>query len=109
MEVVFHHIGNPKKRITAQNAATTLDRVYTALGFSGGGRVEAEVLEVISGCEDPWSSCISLMIDRTCFRKQTIPRPLEITNGGAAVNQRSEEVEGQVVVDCRCRGCKAES
>jgi hypothetical protein len=39
-----------------------------ALGFSGGGRVEAESLDVISGCKDPESSCFMLMMDRTYFQ-----------------------------------------
>jgi len=78
MDVVFHHIGNPRNRITAQNAATTLNRVRIALGFSGGGKLDAEAVEVKVVCEDPWSSYFSLMIGRTCFIWASyMPGPLQ--------------------------------
>lgn len=38
IDVVFHHMGRPRKTITSQNASIMYDRVRISCGFSGGGR-----------------------------------------------------------------------
>lgn len=59
--------------MTAQKAAMTLNRVWIASDFSGGGRRRAPVLELMVSfagvevvCEDPGSSFL-LVMTRTCF------------------------------------------
>ena len=43
MEVVFHHIGSPRKTITSQNESIDRNLVRTVPGFSGGGPLSAFV------------------------------------------------------------------
>lgn len=73
IDVVFHHIGKPKKIITAQKAAITLNRVWMASEVSGGGArcvLGFGASGAAAACGD-FTSPFSALIVGACFASST--------------------------------------